>query len=73
MKWQRKTHNTPGNKSKNRHFTPFASGPCGWSCVSANWRCKAKDRYQVKYLLRLLVNQLNNGKAISEWMEEQNP
>ena len=57
----------------------FESGPYGWSCVSANyrfgranWRNKAQDRRQVRHLLRVLTQQLDNRKAISQWLEEQN-
>ena len=44
----------------------FESGPYGWSCVSANWRNKAQDRRQVRHLLRVLTQQLDNRKAISQ-------
>ncbi len=50
----------------------FESGPYGWSYVSANWRNKARDRRQVRHLLRVLTKQLDNQKAISHWMKEQN-
>lgn len=50
----------------------FVSGPYGWSYVSANWRNKVQDRRQVRHLLRVLTQQLDNRKAISQWLEEQN-
>lgn len=50
----------------------FESGLYGWSCVSANWRNKAQDRRQVHHLLGVLTKQLDNQKAISQWLEEQN-